>query len=100
MTSEIQRYELADIHGGGHVLIGSDTGDLVYHSDHASRVRELEEAVRILAKNLHIANHLLACNRVGRRPTEIMLDKANEERDALESNPIAADAVKEAGRGN
>jgi hypothetical protein len=76
----------------------SETGNWVKFTDHASRVRELEDAVRIVATNLHIANYLLACDRVGCRPTEIMLDKANEASDALITNPIAADAVKEAGR--
>jgi hypothetical protein len=44
----VQRYELADIHGGGHVMLGSDTGDLVYYDDHADAVRRLEEAVELL----------------------------------------------------
>jgi hypothetical protein len=59
---EVQRYELADIHGGGHVMIGSDTGDLVYFDDHADVVRRLEEAVEELALRYHCAQE--RCKRI------------------------------------
>jgi hypothetical protein len=50
--SEVQRYMVSYATGVGESAMPSETGNWVKFTDHASRVRELEEAVRILASEV------------------------------------------------
>ena len=69
-----------------------------------SRVAELtgeleraREAVRVLGQRVHSCEHMLACYRVGRRPSDIALDAARESSDAVDANPIAS-ALRDAAK--
>ncbi len=78
------------------------------HSDHAARVRELEEAVRVLA-NLYVYGSKVDNARnameesgehqhdVRKKAWIVALDEYDEAIALAMDNPIAADAVKEAG---
>jgi hypothetical protein len=106
--SEVQRYMVSYATGVGESAMPSETGNWVKFTDHASRVRELEEAVRILKAELSIFRQGMDDHENGPfieyadglddvEAVAFMkaLDMARADTD---KNPIAADAVKEAGR--
>jgi hypothetical protein len=61
-----------------------------------ARIAELEEAVRVLAERLGSCEHMLACYRVGRRPSESALDRSRTTDDNVNANPITHAAVEAA----
>lgn len=65
----------------------------------AKRIAELEEAVRVLAARVASQEYMLACYRVARRPSELLLDNARETSDAVENNPTTRAAVEKARKG-
>ncbi len=107
--SEVQRYMVSYATGLGESAMPSETGNRVKFTDHAARVRELEEAVRVLAEM--VSEWEIACDIAGawdhKRNALILsrMQKGVRSSNAFEqaimhrmNNPIAADAVKEAGR--
>lgn len=63
-----------------------------------SQLSAEREAVRALGDRVNSCEHMLACYRVGRRPSDIALDTARETADAVDNNPIARAAVEKAGK--
>jgi hypothetical protein len=98
--SEVKRYMVSYATGVGESAMPSETGNWVKFTDHADRVRELEEAVRVLAEMWQCETRV---NLFAKLPDNDSR-KENAGRDFDEAyqrvleNPIAADAVKEAGR--
>ena len=60
------------------------------------QVADRDEAIRLLAERNHSNEHMLACYRTGKRPSEIALDRARETVDAVLANPLAAAALLKA----
>jgi accessory colonization factor AcfC len=107
--SEVQRYMVSYATGVGESAMPSETGNWVKFTDHADRVRELEEAVRVLA-NLYVYGSKVDNARnameesgehqhdVRKKAWIVALDEYDEAIALAMDNPIAANAVKEAGR--
>lgn len=108
LTAEVAAYREITACSMG---VGDGTGSLFVHGTHASitaaqklllrattaeaQLAAEREAVRVLGERVRSCEHMLACYRVGRRPSEIALDTARSTSDAVDANPIAAAAVKE-----
>ena len=101
-----QKHTLEDIRHGANDAANQARAllDMFPKQKDCARIAALEaelaaerEAVRALGDRVNSCEHMLACYRVGRRPSDIALDTARETADAVDNNPLARASVEKAG---
>jgi len=82
-------------HGGWHEDLPTGEAHIEEIIGNLKKDRDAQaEAVRVLGHRVRSCEHMLACYRVGRRPSDVALDAARYTAEAVDANAIARAAVE------
>ena len=86
---------IADDHGGWHEDLPTGEAHIEEIIGNLKKERDARDvAIGVLGDRVRSCEHMLACYRVGRRPSDVALDTASHTAQEVDSNPLARAAVE------